>query len=187
MKTEVGRAQGRPVLLAWSLAWALVAAGSAPGAHAAPRSLVVAGFELLEDHPEPEAAAVHARRLAALEQQLRAGLQQAALYTLLDTEPSRSAIARLRRDHAKLYECAGCAQEIGQAAGAELVLVGWVQKVSQLILNVNVEVRDTRTDSVLLTKSVDMRGNTDDTWQRAMRFMLRDWAEKRALRPGYGQ
>lgn len=169
------------------LLWALLLCGAATWADAAPRSLVVAGFELVEDHPEPEAASVHARRLAALEQQLRSGLQQAGLYTLQDTEASRSTIARLRREHAKLYECAGCAQEIGQAAGAELVLVGWVQKVSQLILNVNVELRDTATDSVLLTKSVDMRGNTDDTWQRAMRFMLRDWAQKRALRPGYGQ
>jgi hypothetical protein len=154
---------------------------------AQPRTLVVAGFELVEDHPEPEAAAVHARRLAALEAQLRAGLQQHALYTLVDTEASRRTTARLRAEHAQLFDCAGCAQDIGQAAGADLVLVGWVQKVSQLILNVNVELRDTRSNRVVLTKSVDMRGNTDDTWQRAMRFMLRDWAEKRAARPGYGQ
>ena len=64
MKTEVGRAQGRPVLLAWSLAWALVAAGSAPGAHAAPRSLELAKWLapgvlvrlILDEHPQVIAA-----------------------------------------------------------------------------------------------------------------------------------
>lgn len=171
---------------AWLLALGLALALALPAA-AAPRTLVVAGFELQEDHPEPEAAEVHARRLAALDAQLRAGLQQAQLYALVDNDAARAAVAQARATHARLYECAGCAQDIGRAARAELVLVGWVQKVSQLILNVNVELRETATDRVVLTKSVDMRGNNDDSWQRAMRFMLRDWAEKRAARPGYGQ
>ena len=151
------------------------------------RSMVVAGFELLEDHPQPELAADHTRRLAALEAQLRQGLTGAGLYRLVDTDASRTAITKLRGEHAHLFDCAGCAQEIGQAAGADIVLLGWVQKVSQLILNLNVELRDTASDRVLLNKSVDMRGNNDLSWQRATAFMLRDWTEKRAANPRYGQ
>jgi Protein of unknown function (DUF2380) len=169
------------------LALALLGLGWPSAQAAGPRSLVVAGFELLEDHPQPELAAEHARRLAAVEAQLRQGLAAAGLYRLVDTEASRAAVVRLRDAHARLFECAGCAQEIGQSAGADIVLVGWVQKVSQLILNLNVELRDTASDRVLLNKSVDMRGNNDQSWQRAMNFMLRDWAEKRAANPAYGQ
>jgi hypothetical protein len=181
LKTEPPQAR-RSFLVLSLLGLALPAARAA-----GPRSLVVTGFELLEDHPQPELAADHARRLAAVETQLRQGLAAAGLYRLVDTDASRSTIAALRGQHARLFECAGCAQEIGQAAGAEIVLLGWVQKVSQLILNVNVELRETASDRVLLNKSVDMRGNNDLSWQRAMTFMLRDWAEKRAANPAYGQ
>jgi hypothetical protein len=165
-----------------------LAIGFASGALAAePRTLVVAGFELIEDHPEPALEADHARRIAALDLQLKRGLVDAGLYRLIDTDAAREAVASRRAAHATLYECNGCAQEIGRAAGAELVAVGWVQKVSQLILNVNVEVRDTDSDRVVLTKSVDMRGNNDESWTRALRFMLRDWAERRAANPRYGR
>lgn len=65
--------------------------------------------------------------------------------------------------------------------------MGWVQRVSELILNINVEVREVATDRIVLSKSVDLRGNNDESWTRALRFMLRDWAEKRARNPRYGQ
>ncbi|EHR71885.1 Protein of unknown function (DUF2380) [Burkholderiales bacterium JOSHI_001] len=180
----------RPSARRFFLALPLLGLGGAlppPAPAAGPRSLVVAGFELLEDHPQPELAAEHARRLAAVEAQLRQGLAGAGLYRLVDTDASRAAIDKLRGEHAHLFDCAGCAQEIGQAAGADIVLLGWVQKVSQLILNLNVELRDTASDRVLLNKSVDMRGNNDLSWQRATNFMLRDWVEKRAANPAYGQ
>ena len=56
---------------------------------------------------------------------------------------------------------------------ANFVLIGWVQKVSNLILNMNVVVRDVKTGRVISVKSVDMRGNTDDTWSRAMDWLIR--------------
>ena len=62
-----------------------------------------------------------------------------------------------------------------------------MQRVSELILNVNVSVQDSQTGVEVLSKSVDLRGNTDETWMRGVNFMLRDWAERRARNPRYGQ
>ena len=45
----------------------------------------------------------------------------------------------------------------------------WVQKVSKLILNINVEVRSVATGETVCVKSVDIRGNTDETWLRGVR------------------
>jgi hypothetical protein len=39
----------------------------------------------------------------------------------------------------------------------------------------------------VLSKSVDLRGNTDETWARGVNFMLRDWVERRARNPNYGR
>jgi hypothetical protein len=56
----------------------------------------------------------------------------------------------------------------------------WVQKVSNLILNLNIEVRDTATDQVVYRTSVDIRGNTDESWLRGVRRLV-DNIEARKL------
>ena len=176
----------RPLLLlaaTWPLTGRVLAQ---TGPYAALPTLVMPDIDLLEDHPNPALEADNARRVEAVSQQLREGLAQAGLYRLVDPAPAQPTIDKLRATYAHLYDCNGCAQTIGIAAGSDLVLMGWVQKVSELILNLNVELREVKTDRVLLNKSVDMRGNNDDSWMRAARFMLRDWSEKRAAKPRYG-
>lgn len=165
----------------------LCGASHAVGDVPALRSITLVGFELTDDHPDPQRDADHRRRLDALDRQLREGLTQLGLYRVVDAARAQPVIGKLASEHAFLYRCEGCAQAIGQAANSELVLVGWVQRVSELILNINVEVREVATDRIVLSKSVDLRGNNDESWTRALRFMLRDWAEKRARNPRYGQ
>jgi len=70
--------------------------------------------------------------------------------------------------------------------GVRYVAAGWVQKVSNLILNVNVEIREVGSNRVVLVKSVDMRGNNDDSWLRAVRYLVRDIEKKRAANPRHG-
>jgi hypothetical protein len=47
-----------------------------------------------------------------------------------------------------------------------------VQKVSNLILNINVRIEDAASGRVLLVRSVDLRGNTDETWRRGMAHLV---------------
>jgi hypothetical protein len=93
-------------------------------------------------------------------------------------------IARVAdRTHARdLRTCGGCDAEFGSELGARYSMTGWVQKVSNLILNMNIVVRDAKTGQVILSKSVDMRGNTDESWSRAL-----DWlVDRPLLAPGVG-
>ncbi len=160
---------------------------SCTAAAAEPQTIAVIGFELLDDQPDPVRDADHKRRLAALQVQLQQGLHQRGLYRVVETAPAQAQIEALRAQNAYLHRCNGCFTEVGQRLGTRLVAVGWVQRVSELILNVNVSVRDATTDQELLSKSVDMRGNNDESWTRAMAFMLRDWSERRERNPRYGQ
>jgi Protein of unknown function (DUF2380) len=154
---------------------------------AEPPTIAVIGFELVDDQPDPVRDADHERRLAAIHAQLQQGLHQRGLYRVLDTAPAQQMIDALRAQNAFVYRCNGCLAEVGQKLGTRLVVVGWVQRVSELILNVNVSVRDAATDQEVLAKSVDLRGNNDESWTRAMAFMLRDWSERRERNPRYGQ
>jgi hypothetical protein len=171
-----------------AIAIGLLAARAASAADATPvPSLTVLGFELIEEHPNPALAADQARRIAALDRQLREGLAEAGLYRLVDETSMRAVVDELKTKHEYLYRCVECAQVVGLAAQTDLVLMGWVQKVSELILNINIELHSVAGDRVVLAKSVDLRGNTDESWRRGLRFMLRDWAERRARDPGYGR
>jgi hypothetical protein len=150
-------------------------------------ALAVISFELVDDQPDPVRDADHKRRLVAIQAQLQQGLHQRGLYRVIDTAPVQAQIDALHAQNAYLYRCNGCFADVGQRLGARLVAVGWVQRVSELILNVNVSVRDAETDKEVLSKSVDLRGNNDESWSRAMAFMLRDWSERRERNPRYGQ
>ena len=47
-----------------------------------------------------------------------------------------------------------------------------VQKVSNLILNMNLYLADPATEKLTFLKSVDIRGNTDKSWSRSLRYLL---------------
>jgi Protein of unknown function (DUF2380) len=172
-----------------SLTWAAGACLVGPAAWAQQplRRVLVTDFEVLEDQPQADLAAALAQRAAASSRLLRQRLTEEKLYEVIDPAAAQTTLAALRERHAVLYECVGCAQALGQAAGAELVLMPWAQVVSQLIINLNVELREVTSDRVLLNKSVDLRGNNDVSWERGIRFMVRDWAQKRAANPNYGR
>jgi Protein of unknown function (DUF2380) len=56
--------------------------------------------------------------------------------------------------------------------GTDFAVIDWVQKVSNLILNMNVQVNDAETGRAISVKSVDMRGNTDESWSRAIDWLI---------------
>ena len=58
--------------------------------------------------------------------------------------------------------------------GAEVALTGTVQKISNLILNLNIYLRDAKDDRLLQSMSADFRGNTDESWSRALSYLIRN-------------
>jgi hypothetical protein len=141
------------------------------------KKLLMLDFELLDDQqgvvPFPEKEA----RLAMVSQRLRDAFAKEKLYAIVDSAPVAPLIAA-ESARQSLLECNGCELEIARKAGAERVLLAWVQKISNLILNLNIEIRDANTGRAVLTKSVDVRGNTDQSWQRGIDFLVRDMVEK---------
>jgi hypothetical protein len=71
---------------------------------------------------------------------------------------------------------------LAKSLGAELAVTGTVQKVSNLILNMNIYVRDVSSGDTIAVMSADMRGNTDESWSRTLDWLVRN----RLLAPGYG-
>src|SRR5207253_3702783 len=89
-----------------------------------------------------------------------------------------TALMKKYRSETQLHACNGCELDIARLLHADRVLIGWVQKVSNLILNINIQIEDAASGDVLLNKSVDLRGNTDETWRRGVSFLVRSMVEK---------
>jgi hypothetical protein len=71
-------------------------------------------------------------------------------------------------------ECGGCEIDYGRALGADFVAWMRIQKVSNLILNMTVYFAEVTSGRMTLTKSVDLRGNTDDSWSRSLKYLVKN-------------
>ena len=71
-----------------------------------------------------------------------------------------------------LRNCNGCDADIAKAFGAEQSFLGTVQKLSVLVHTVRFQIRDTRTGAVIWNIQTDLRGDTDESWRRAVIWLL---------------
>jgi len=71
--------------------------------------------------------------------------------------------------------CYGCERDYAESIGANWAAWGTVQKVSNLVLNINVYMEDATNGKSEFVKSVDIRGNTDESWRHGLDYMLRHY------------
>ncbi len=95
------------------------------------------------------------------------------LADLLETSGKYEVISVPNTTPQTLRTCDGCEIDLARAAGAQVSVVGWVQKVSDLILNINIVMRSVVTAKVVHAGSVDIRGNTDESWSRGLAYLVR--------------
>ena len=157
-----------------------MSATAAETASRSPKSAAVMDFELvneMRDYETEASRAAQLQRLTLISDALRKEFDQRGMYRIVENAAAAKLIAeqKARQD---LRNCNGCELDIGRALDADLIILAWVQKVSNLILNVNIEVKDVASGKTLYTKSVDLRGNTDKSWLRGIHYMLDSIAEK---------
>jgi hypothetical protein len=158
---------------------ALMLATSAP-ACADPPKLAVFDLELLDTSLQGEmygARADEHDRLMRAGDQLRKALSESGKFQIVDIAPVNAAA-----HGSNLQACGGCDVRLAQQLGADLFITGVVQKVSNLILNMNLYLHDAHGGQLVTAASADMRGNTDESWSRAMDYLLRN----RLLAPDNG-
>jgi hypothetical protein len=109
--------------------------------------------------------------------ELRKRLRDSGRFSLVNITPIAS-----EAQASNLQACGGCDVQLARRIGAELAITGTVQKVSNLILNMNIYVRDASSGATIAAMSADMRGNTDESWSRTLDWLVRN----RLLAPNYG-
>jgi uncharacterized protein DUF2380 len=165
--------------LPWSIATSLALLLMVHGTALA-QTVAVFDFELIDTSLEGEirgARPDEQARLGQLGLELRQRLRDSGRFSLVDIAPVASE-ARA----SNLQACGGCDTHLAKRIGADLAITGTVQKVSNLILNMNIYVRDASSGATVAAMSADMRGNTEESWSRALDYLIRN----RLLAPDYG-
>jgi hypothetical protein len=158
--------------LPWCLAIAswFLAAGFGPVWSAQPSAVptvMVADFSYLDTSGEPiDQSAAHQRRLQAFMAALRSEL--AADQRLRLVAPS---CAPACVDDAT---APGALRQVATEAGARMVVVGGVQKTSTLVQWARAALVDVASNRVIFEKIYTFRGDDNEAWQRAERFISRE-------------
>ena len=118
-------------------------------------------------------------RVAMLSVELRKLLAATQRYEFVDMSAASKEIAGKR----PLRSCNGCDVEIAKRFGATQSVLGVVYKVSNLILELHLYLRDTETGKVINHMHANIRGNNDKSWLRGLRWLIRNRLESGPSEP----
>lgn len=139
-------------------------------AHAAAK---VAVFEFELQHGDlvpgaPSKKEAEDKRRALISERLRDHLAKSG-FDLVDTTPFAGKVAAVN-----LQACGNCADDFARELGADYAFTGVVYKVSELVLSMSVLVHEAATSRPVTSATVDLRGNTDESWRRAIDYLYRN-------------
>jgi hypothetical protein len=126
------------------------------------------GFHLINTSLEAVSVSED-ERIDNLDGQLRERLTHSGRFAVAEITPAvRSDIEAGQW----IGNCNGCEVGFARTLGTDLATWGTVQKVSNLILNINLYMKDVETGQMTFVHSVDIRGNTDVSWRRGLDYLL---------------
>jgi hypothetical protein len=174
-------ARSRASLAAWALAALLiigpVASGVCSAATDAPsepaRSVALLNVQFLNDHEDLEpTTATERARIGLIASVFKTKLEASGRYAFVSI-PAEAA-AKIAAGP-EVGACGGCELKYGKQLGADTVAWIVIQKVSDLILNINVYMADVGTGKLAFVHSVDIRGDTDESWTRGVTYLVKNY------------
>lgn len=148
----------------------LMGAGPLPNPVPPPGKAVFYGLHLIDTSTEGALNGVRADETARIEMtdDLIAAELRARGYEVIT--PPAALVADIRNP----VSSNGRDSKIAAELGADYAISGQVQKVSNLILSINLYIREAGTGRTLRAGTVDIRGNNDESFQRGARYLLKN-------------
>ena len=149
----------------------LGAALAATPAHAETKpKLAVFDFQLANLAQLPPTKA-DTDRLPGISDLLRKQLADSGKFEIVPvTDKVKQEVAKA----APLRDCGGCAVDFAKELGADVAVTGQIQKVSDLILNINVYMKKVDSSAPETATSVDIRGDNDDSFNHGVKYLVKN-------------
>jgi hypothetical protein len=146
---------------------------AATSAHADPQRIAFLGVHLQNDNEgyEPTTDAER-NRMTSISKIFQKMLQASGKYTFVSVPAAEQQKIEAGQ---MVGACGGCEYGYGRDLNVESVAWIRVQKISNLILNINVYMADVSKQRITLIHSVDLRGNTDESWIRGITYLVQNY------------
>lgn len=142
--------------------------------------MVVLNLQLTGDTGGSRFQAEHKQRIEWASTKLRDEFKRHHTYTVIDDPSSRALIEKAGIGQ-NLHHCNGCELDVAKQLNADLILVPWIYRVSNLVLTLHVEIRDASTGRIVMKKALDFKGDNDTGWTRAIDYLMKTMKNRRTL------
>lgn len=140
-------------------------------AEATTTRVIVMPYKLVGDLGNVKIDSQHQQRLTMANAELRKGLSASKHYDLVDETASQD-FSKKVIEALSNNNCNKCESAWAKELNAKQIVVPWVYRLSQLVLTMHFDVIDTDSGKIILKKSLDFRGDNDQSWQRAIEYFL---------------
>ena len=137
-----------------------------------PMRVVVMPYKLLGNIDQKKLDSEHLQRLQFADKTLRSGLEETRLFELVDEKASKEFSNKVDTAISN-NACNRCETALAKDLNAKQIVVPWVYRLSQLVLTMHFVILDADTGKTVLKKSLDFRGDNDQSWQRAIQFFVK--------------
>ncbi len=109
-------------------------------------------------------------RIAMATAELARLLGEGGRYEVVDLGPLAAELKAAQ----PLHKCNGCEMDLARKAGADLLVLGLVEKASDVLLNMSIEIKDVASGKPVRIGGTVIQGNTDDMWMRSVRYIVKN-------------
>lgn len=110
------------------------------------------------------------RRTQLVTDELKALMGKDSKYQVVDLSSKSKEIEAA----SPFQKCDGCEVPIAKEAGADIAVTGYVDKLSNASIMLQIVARDTKTGKPMKTMSATINGNTDDLWLHGVRYLWKN-------------
>ncbi|MES9859868.1 MAG: DUF2380 domain-containing protein [Candidatus Thiodiazotropha sp. LLP2] len=138
--------------------------------------LVVLPFEIVDNTPMPGGQERNQKMLDKITQYIAKNIDKNRFFEVVPQSRVNETVrdAKLGTD---IRNCNLCEFDLAESLAGEKVMIGWIYKMSILILTMHIEIKDVATQQTFISKAYDFRGDNEKAWLRAADYMLRDLGE----------
>jgi hypothetical protein len=108
-------------------------------------------------------------RLQRMTELARRLLAQSGLFEIVDVSGAGEERAKAHW----LRKCNGCDADIARKLGADMSFLCFFRKISVMEQYLEFQIRDARTGELLNLSHTDLRNETDESWSRALTFLIK--------------
>jgi hypothetical protein len=156
----------RPILICLTLVFALPA-------FAAPK-VAIFPFDIRDVEIEGDLMAqpkdYDLKRMKLVADELKTLMEKDHTYEVVDLTPFAADVEAA----SPFSKCNGCEADLGKKVGADLAVTGYVDKLSDSLISLQLYARDTATGEVKKTMAAEIRGNTDELWLHGIRWLWKN-------------